>query len=126
MIAITTSSSINVNACAPCWTARGGLHAFMFCCFPPVGRCAPFPRVPVSRPGPIDGVCYPTDGRLCQRSQPHPRRAGLFIHALSTHRADDELDFFAAVDDPQKAEESGAGMTGTLEFTPAATTAMPC
>jgi CRISPR system Cascade subunit CasC len=45
--------------------------------------------------------------------------AGLFSHALSTHRADNEIDFFAAVDDLQKAEESGAGMTGTLEFTSA-------
>jgi CRISPR system Cascade subunit CasC len=45
--------------------------------------------------------------------------AGLFSHALSTHRADNEIDFFSAVDDLQKAEESGAGMTGTLEFTSA-------
>ena len=43
--------------------------------------------------------------------------AGLFSHALSTHRADNDIDFFSAVDDLQKAEESGAGMTGTLEFT---------
>ena len=45
--------------------------------------------------------------------------AGLFSHALSTHRADNEIDFFAAVDDLQKAGESGAGMTGTLEFSSA-------
>lgn len=45
--------------------------------------------------------------------------AGLFSHALSTHRADNDIDFFSAVDDLQKAEESGAGMTGTLEFTAA-------
>ncbi len=45
--------------------------------------------------------------------------AGLFSHALSTHRADNDIDFFAAVDDLQKTEESGAGMTGTLEFTSA-------
>jgi CRISPR system Cascade subunit CasC len=43
--------------------------------------------------------------------------AGLFSHALSTHKADNDIDFFSAVDDLQKAEESGAGMTGTLEFT---------
>lgn len=43
--------------------------------------------------------------------------AGLFSHALSTHRADNDIDFFSAVDDLQEAEESGAGMTGTLEFT---------
>jgi CRISPR system Cascade subunit CasC len=45
--------------------------------------------------------------------------AGLFSHALSTHKADNDLDFFAAVDDLQPAEEAGAGMTGTLEFTAA-------
>lgn len=42
--------------------------------------------------------------------------AAMFSHALSTHKADNEIDFFAAVDDLQTADESGAGMTGTLEF----------
>jgi CRISPR system Cascade subunit CasC len=42
--------------------------------------------------------------------------ASMFSHALSTHKADNEIDFFAAVDDLQPKEESGAGMTGTLEF----------
>lgn len=45
--------------------------------------------------------------------------AGLFSHALSTHRADNDIDFFSAVDDLQPVEEAGAGMTGTLEFTSA-------
>jgi CRISPR system Cascade subunit CasC len=45
--------------------------------------------------------------------------ASLFSHALSTHKADNDIDFFSAVDDLQKAEEAGAGMTGTLEFTSA-------
>ena len=45
--------------------------------------------------------------------------AGLFSHALSTHKADNDIDFFAAVDDLQGPGESGAGMTGTLEFTSA-------
>ena len=40
----------------------------------------------------------------------------MFSHALSTHKADNEIDFFAAVDDLQSKEESGAGMTNTLEF----------
>lgn len=44
---------------------------------------------------------------------------GLFSHALSTHRAENDIDFFSAVDDLQKVEEAGAGMTGTLEFTSA-------
>lgn len=45
--------------------------------------------------------------------------AGLFSHALSTHKAENDIDFFSAVDDLQPQEEAGAGMTGTLEFTSA-------
>jgi len=33
--------------------------------------------------------------------------ASMFSHALSTHKADNEIDFFAAVDDLQSKEESG-------------------
>jgi CRISPR system Cascade subunit CasC len=42
--------------------------------------------------------------------------ASMFSHALSTHKVDNEIDFFSAVDDLQPKEDSGAGMTGTLEF----------
>lgn len=42
--------------------------------------------------------------------------ASMFSHALSTHKVDNEIDFFAAVDDLQPKGESGAGITGTLEF----------
>jgi CRISPR system Cascade subunit CasC len=42
--------------------------------------------------------------------------ASMFSHALSTHKVDNEIDFFSAVDDLQRKEESGAGMTSTLEF----------
>ena len=42
--------------------------------------------------------------------------AAMFSHALSTNKVDNEIDFFSAVDDLQPQEESGAGMTGTLEF----------
>ncbi|MGD0400476.1 MAG: type I-E CRISPR-associated protein Cas7/Cse4/CasC [Syntrophobacteraceae bacterium] len=42
--------------------------------------------------------------------------ASMFSHALSTHKVDNEIDFFSAVDDLQPKEEPGAGMTGTLEF----------
>jgi CRISPR system Cascade subunit CasC len=42
--------------------------------------------------------------------------ASMFSHALSTHKVDNEIDFFAAVDDLQPIEDSGAGMTSTLEF----------
>ena len=42
--------------------------------------------------------------------------ASMFSHALSTHKVDNEIDFFAAVDDLQPKDVSGAGMTSTLEF----------
>jgi len=42
--------------------------------------------------------------------------SAMFNHPISTHKVDNELDFFAAVDDWQREGESGAGMTGTLEF----------
>jgi len=42
--------------------------------------------------------------------------ASMFSHALSTHKVDNEIDFFSAVDDLQLKKESGAGMTSTLEF----------
>ena len=43
--------------------------------------------------------------------------AAMFSHALSTHRADNEIDFFSAVDDRKAdAEDAGAGMIGTIEF----------
>lgn len=43
--------------------------------------------------------------------------AGMFSHALSTHKADIEVDFFSAVDDRKAdADDAGAGMIGTLEY----------
>ncbi|MGV1099708.1 type I-E CRISPR-associated protein Cas7/Cse4/CasC [Thiovibrio sp. JS02] len=42
--------------------------------------------------------------------------SAMFSHALSTHKVDNEIDFFSAVDDLQPKEEAGAGMTSTLEF----------
>lgn len=46
--------------------------------------------------------------------------AAMFSHALSTHKADNDIDFFAAVDDEKlKGEDAGAGHTGPLEFTSA-------
>jgi len=37
-------------------------------------------------------------------------------HAISTHRVNMEIDFFTAIDDLQKKEESGAGMMGVTSF----------
>jgi CRISPR system Cascade subunit CasC len=46
--------------------------------------------------------------------------AAMFSHALSTHRADNDIDFFSAVDDEKlKEEDAGAGMIGTIEFSSA-------
>jgi CRISPR system Cascade subunit CasC len=45
--------------------------------------------------------------------------AAMFSHALSTHKADNDLDFYSAVDDRQLKENAGAGMIGTLEFSSA-------
>jgi CRISPR system Cascade subunit CasC len=42
--------------------------------------------------------------------------AASFSHALSTHKVDNEIDFFSAGDDLKNSDESGAGMIGTLEF----------
>jgi CRISPR system Cascade subunit CasC len=43
--------------------------------------------------------------------------ATMFSHALSTHAASNEIDFFSSVDDLKgDAEDAGAGMIGTLEF----------
>lgn len=42
--------------------------------------------------------------------------AAMFTHALSTHKVDNDIDFFSAVDDLQPDEEIGAGYTSTLEF----------
>jgi CRISPR system Cascade subunit CasC len=51
--------------------------------------------------------------------------AAMFSHALSTHPADNDIDFYTAVDDRQREdptaeeEQAGSGMMGTLEFTSA-------
>jgi CRISPR system Cascade subunit CasC len=42
--------------------------------------------------------------------------AGMFSHALSTHRCDNDIDFFAAVDEKTPEDTQGAAITGMLEF----------
>ncbi len=42
--------------------------------------------------------------------------ASMFSHAISTHRAESDLDFYTAIDDMQNVSDAGAGMMGTLEF----------
>ncbi|MBR4977267.1 MAG: type I-E CRISPR-associated protein Cas7/Cse4/CasC, partial [Thermoguttaceae bacterium] len=41
--------------------------------------------------------------------------AGMFAHALSTHEAANEIDFFSAVDDTKPTDDAGAGHIGVLE-----------
>jgi CRISPR system Cascade subunit CasC len=46
--------------------------------------------------------------------------AAMFSHALSTHRSENDLDFYSAVDDRKPSDsDAGAGMIGTLEFSSA-------
>lgn len=49
--------------------------------------------------------------------------AAMFSHALSTHKAANEVDFYSSVDDYKRGdaenEDAGAGMIGTLEYTSA-------
>ncbi|MGI5133169.1 type I-E CRISPR-associated protein Cas7/Cse4/CasC [Pseudonocardia sp. CA-107938] len=42
--------------------------------------------------------------------------AAQVAHAISTHAVDTEFDYFTAVDDENTADETGAGMIGTVEF----------
>lgn len=45
--------------------------------------------------------------------------AGLFSHAISTHKASSEVEFFSAVDDKQETGDEGAAHINTLEFSSA-------
>lgn len=42
--------------------------------------------------------------------------ATMFSHALSTHKVDNEIDFFSALDDLQPRQDPAAAITSTLEF----------
>lgn len=44
----------------------------------------------------------------------------MFSHALSTHKSENDIDFYSAVDDRKPdGDDAGAGMIGTLEFSSA-------
>lgn len=69
----------------------------------------------------LDGADIALFGRMAA-SQPSLTLEGaaMFSHALSTHRADNDQDFYSAVDELKpKGEDAGAGMIGTIEFTSA-------
>ena len=71
--------------------------------------------------GLLDGADIAIFGRMAA-SMPSLTLEGaaMFSHALSTHKADNDLDFYSAVDDRKpKDDDAGAGMIGTLEFSSA-------
>lgn len=53
---------------------------------------------------------------IADRPKDNVVAASQVAHALSTHKADLEFDFYTAVDDLQPDGETGAGMMGTVEF----------
>lgn len=53
---------------------------------------------------------------LADRPGDNINAASQVAHAISTHRASVEVDFFTAVDDRSPGDETGAGMMGTVEF----------
>ncbi len=71
--------------------------------------------------GLVDGADIALFGRMAA-SMPSLTLEGaaMFSHALSTHKSDNDLDFYSAVDERKpKEEDAGAGMIGTLEFSSA-------
>lgn len=71
--------------------------------------------------GLLDGADIALFGRMVARLPSLTLEgAAMFGHALSTHRSDNDLDFYSAVDDRKpKDDDAGAGMIGTLEFSSA-------
>lgn len=68
--------------------------------------------------GLLDGADIALFGRMAA-SLPSLTLEGatMFSHALSTHKSDNDLDFYSAVDDRKpEGDDAGAGMIGTLEF----------
>ncbi len=71
--------------------------------------------------GLLDGADIALFGRMAA-SLPSLTLEGtaMYSHALSTHKSDNDLDFYSAVDDRKpKGDDAGAGMIGTLEFSSA-------
>lgn len=69
----------------------------------------------------ILGSLHPLDVALFGRMVAHMAKlnvdaAAQVAHAISTHAASPQFDYFTAVDDEQGSDEQGAGMIGTVEF----------
>jgi CRISPR system Cascade subunit CasC len=62
-----------------------------------------------------DGLDIALFGRMVAKAaEMNVEAAASFAHAISTHKADNDLDFFTALDDMQK--EPGSAHMGSLEF----------
>ena len=64
-----------------------------------------------------DGADIALFGRMAANAvELNVEAAAAFAHAISIHRVNAEFDYFTAVDDCRKEEETGSGHLGTLEF----------
>ena len=64
-----------------------------------------------------DGLDIALFGRMvANAADMNVEAAASFAHAISTHRVDPEIDFFTAVDDLRKEDQSGSAHMGSLEF----------
>ena len=64
-----------------------------------------------------DGLDIALFGRMvANAADMNVEAAASFAHAISTHRVDPEIDFFTAVDDLRKGDQSGSAHMGSLEF----------
>ena len=64
-----------------------------------------------------DGLDIALFGRMvANAADMNIEAAASFAHAVSTHRVDPEIDFFTAVDDLRKEDQSGSAHMGSLEF----------
>ena len=80
------------------------------------------PKKAVKKASRLDATDIALFGRMIANDASlNVEAAAMFGHALSTHEAANDIDFFIAVDERKTAaaEDSGAGMIGTLEFTSA-------
>ncbi|MBV5304895.1 MAG: type I-E CRISPR-associated protein Cas7/Cse4/CasC [Chlorobium sp.] len=65
----------------------------------------------------IDGLDIALFGRMvAQAAELNIEAAASFSHAISTHKVSNEVEFFTAIDDLSKEEESGSAHMGSLEF----------
>lgn len=65
----------------------------------------------------LDALDIALFGRMVAKAaEMNVEAAASFAHAISTHKVNNEVEFFTAVDDCQTEEESGSAHMGSLEF----------